>query len=176
MSFLIGGALIYLVGTAMVLFAAFGVSTLWGVLVLLVPPLQCVFALLHWNKAWDALLMQVFGLGMVLAFFAQGGGFDEYSMRQSLAQVQQQLSRQLQSPSSGGTVTVQGDQAAQEAPVIDTTPVEVTSEQTATAPTTVTATPSKAVDDKPIFKCTDPQGNETYSTQPCKGGVVKAKP
>lgn len=172
-SFLIGGAMIFVIGTAMLWHAAFTVSRTWGWLSL-VPPLQPVFAALHWGRAWDALLMQVFGLGLVLGFFLHHGGLDAHSRQQALAGVWQQLAREMAS-ARGETVVLDEADAVQAATVEDSgPPVDLSSADVATVTTTVQGQASKAVDDRPIFKCTDPQGKETYSTEPCKGGVTPA--
>lgn len=172
---LLGGVLIFLVGSLMVLAVAFAASTLWGVLCLL-PPVQWLFALLNWNKTWDGLLMQLFGMAMALAFFAQSGeGFSMASMQQGWVQFQREHLGVV--PAAGATDGV----------VVDGQPVQaVTAETTADGnviqsvqgnaeltTVTVQAEPSKAVDDKPIYKCTDPQGNETWSAKPCKGSAGK---
>jgi hypothetical protein len=162
---LIGSASLLLLGSVMLLAAAFAASTAWGVLCLLLPPLQWVFAVLNWDKAWDGLLLQVLGIAMALAFYTQAGGMGEAQFAQAWGQFRHQ---HMLSPSSAGTV------------VIDSQTVQTLTAESATggaadiqslsgdnAAVAVVAGASKAVDDKPIFLCTDAQGKETYSTKPC---------
>lgn len=164
---LIGGLLIYLVGCVMLLVAAFSVGVVWGLLCLFLPPAQLLFIVMHWNKAWDALLMQLFGIAMVFFFFTQMGGFDQVAIQQEWVKFSRQHGIVVMTQSSSSTT------------VIESQPV-----QSVTAPSasggvqsvdgnggvvSVTGVASKAVDDKPIYKCTDKDGNETYSRKACAG-------
>jgi hypothetical protein len=165
--FLIGGVLIYLIGSLMLLVAAFGVGMGWGLLCLFFPPVQLLFMAMHWNKVWDALLMQVFGIAMVVFFIVQMGGFDRVAVQQEWVKFQRQQ----------GLIAVTQTSAT-------TTITDTQSVQAVTAPATsggmqsvgdnggvvsVTGVASKAVDDKPIYKCTDKNGVETYSRTSCAG-------
>lgn len=166
---LIGGFLIVLVGTGMLLLAAFSVSRVWGVLCLAVPPLQAIFALLHWKKSWDAVLLLVMGFGMLLVFFLQAEqGFSLASVESALVQMHRESGLAQR---DSGPVTVQ-EETVQSVTVPET--VEVGSAPGSdVASVGITAAPEKARNDKPIYKCTDPWGNETWSAEPCKGGVIK---
>lgn len=172
---LVGGALIYLVGSVMLLVAAFSVGTVWGVLCLLLPPLQLIFMLLHWNKVWDALLMQVFGIAMVFFFFSQIGGFDRVAIEQEWVKFQRQHGLVVQTSSPSGTAVI-GNQSVQTVTVPPTSGAAAGAQSGGVQSVgdnggvvSVTGVASKEVDDKPIYKCTDKDGNETYSRKPCAG-------
>lgn len=172
---LAGGVLIFLVGSVMVLAVAFGASTLWGVLCLLLPPLQWLFVLLNWGKTWDGLMLQVFGLALALAFFAQAdAGYSVVAVQDGWQQFQRQhLPAGSRSPDSAVLTDGQPVQAVTADPAIDSGVIHSVEGDTAPATVTVQAAPSKAVDDKPIYKCTDPQGKETWSAKPCQGSAAR---
>ena len=177
---LVGGILIFIVGNVMLLVPAFLASTGWGVLCLLLPPVQWLFAMLNWEKVWDALLMQLFGAVMVLAFFLNAAdGFSRVSMQQGWEQFKREQGLQVvaMQATSGGPVELQGQQVQSVTAETKENGEVIHSVEGDTAPAAVTvqAAPPKAVDDKPIYKCTDGEGKETWSTEPCKPFKVPAK-
>lgn len=177
MPLLVGGALLFVIGTLMLLAASFAVSAVWGVLCLLVLPLQWLFALLNWDKAWDGLMLQVLGLGFMAAFFMQSEhGFSVAAVQQARAQFEREYGQPGSATSGTAVIESQAVQAADaEAPVIDHS--NPTVEGNAELKTvTVQGEASKAVDDKPIYKCTDAQGKETFSAKPCAAFYVPPKP
>ncbi|HQQ64199.1 MAG TPA: hypothetical protein PLF22_11590 [Pseudomonadales bacterium] len=166
---LIGGLLIYLVGSVMLLVAAFSVSVVWGLLCLLLPPVQLLFLVMHWNKVWDALLMQVFGIAMVFFFFTQIGGFDQVAIQQEWVKFQRQHGMVVTTQSSTTTVLESQGVKTVTVPPVSGTSGGVQAVGDSGGVVSVTAAASKEVDDKPIYKCTDKDGNETYSRKACAG-------
>lgn len=169
---LVGGALVLLIGTLMTGAAAFAVSPAWGVLCLF-PPLQVPFALMNLQKSWDGLLLQGLGLAMILGFFIQAGDFGSEQVAQEWVKFQRQYG--LQGAPTTETAVV-GSQPVQGivAPTAGG-PAAIQSLEGNAASVTVVAGASKEVDDKPIYKCTDPQGNETYSRKACAGSEEQKK-
>jgi len=62
-----GGILVSLVGYVMFLVAAFGEGILWGILCFFFWPVQLLFLVTHWYNARKAFLVQVVGIGMIVA-------------------------------------------------------------------------------------------------------------
>jgi hypothetical protein len=173
---LVGGSLILLVGTLMLLVAAFITSQVWGVLCFVVPPLQWLFAAFNWEKAWDGLMMQLLGLAMVLAFFVRADqGFSLASVDEAWTQFKREQGLLPAMVAADGTVLVDG-QPVQAVSAQTTADGDVVQTVEGDAPVaTVVGKASEAVDDKPINKCTDADGNETYSRGPCPAFKVPAK-
>mgnify|MGYP001766084884 CR=1 FL=1 len=173
---LVGGSLILAIGTMMLLVAAFITSQVWGVLCFVLPPLQWLFAVFNWEKAWDGLMMQLLGLAMLLAFFVQAEqGFSAASVQLAWTQFQREQGLLPAAVAPDGTVLVDG-QAVQAVTAQTTAGGDVVQTVAGDAPVaTVVGKASEAVDDKPINKCTDAEGKETYSRGPCPAFKVPAK-
>lgn len=170
---LIAGILVALVGATLLLLQAFRASPTWGWVCVLLPPAQWLFALLHWRRAWEPLLMQVSGVAIVGMFFFQAGGFDAIVLRQVWADLQRDMGVVASSSASGTVINSSGQQVS--TVVTDDSPSAVNDGQVHQVTgnvgpsTVVVAAPEKAVDDKPIYRCIDQQGNERYSAKPCGG-------
>ena len=168
---LVGGVLISLIGFVMLVAAAFAVSTAWGVLSLL-PPLGWLFAALHWQKSWDGVMLQALGLAMTAVFWLQLQG-EGISVAEAWTKFQREQGMVV--VPTGSETTVLGDQpvqaATQEAGAVDSGVVQsVAGDEAVVA---VKGAAKVEVDDKPIHKCIDPDGKESFSRGPCPTGVKK---
>lgn len=142
---LIGGFLIFLVGSIMLGMQVAGLKTGWG----------------------HSLLIQAMGFVMMVAFFLSAGEFSWFQVKQAVSSVSGQVAKDMKPVNS--SETLQQDQGvvstSTEAPVEshavlgDEAPVAVT----------VVAAPEKAKNEKPIYKCTGQDGKETFSAKPCTG-------
>ncbi len=169
-SLFIGGILLLLIGGAMVLFAAFSVSAVWGVSCLL-PPVQWLFAAQNFGKAWDALLIQLLGLVMLAVFHFQAGGLGATEIAQAWVVFQRENGMATALPPTGTAVI--GSQDPQAAMPVDTEVMQTVGGEA--APVTVTGAARVEVDDKPINKCIDPDGNEKIMRGDCPMNVKKTK-
>lgn len=178
---LIGGILVALVGTGVLLAHAFRAGTGWGVACLLLPPAQWAFVLMNWKKTWEALLMQFMGIVLALAaVISIGGGLDSMARLQAWSELKHSFSLASQ-PTSGTTVLASGQQvssvtAPEEPDAVNDGTVTAIQGNDALVSVTVTAKPEKAVDTKPIYKCTDAAGKERFSREPCGGPQPVKKP
>ncbi len=153
---LIGGLLIFLVGSVMLGFTLSGVNVGLG----------------------HSLLIQFLGAAMVAAFFLHAGEFSLAQVKLTFATIQRQVT-QGGGPSSS-TVTLQAEQGVTAVTVGEvggtTSSPSGSSGVTAVVGndgpvTAVVAAAEKKVDEKPIYKCTDQAGKETYSSKPCAGSA-----
>ena len=141
---LIGGFLIFLVGSIMLGMQVAGLKTGWG----------------------HSLLIQSMGLVMMAAFFVHAGEFSVYQVQQVLSSIGGQVAKDIKPVNSSETLQ-------QEQGVVSTTteaPVESHAVLGDEAPVAaIVAAPEKAKNENPIYKCTGQDGKETYSTKPCTG-------
>jgi hypothetical protein len=68
------GLVLALIGSIMVLIAAFQESVVWGLGILVVPFLSLVFVFTHWEDTKKAFLLQVLGIVIFAAGIFVGGG------------------------------------------------------------------------------------------------------
>lgn len=140
---LIGGFLIFLVGSTMLGMAMAGLKTGVG----------------------HSLLIQTLGIAMMAVFFLQAGEFGLAPVQQVVATVGGQVARDLKPQNTSATLAEEKTVAATTDAPVDTH--AVIGDETPVA--AIVAAPEKAVDDKPIYKCTGQDGKETFSAKPCAG-------
>ena len=136
---LIGGFLIVLVGSVML--AVGGLRPGW----------------------WHALLLQSLGVAMMAAFFLQAGEFGMAPVQAAFAKIGGQVANDVKSQNTTTTL--------QEEKVVSTTsdaPVDAGSVVGDAAAITVTAAVEKERKAGTFYKCTDRNGKETLSADPCK--------
>lgn len=68
------GAVLALIGGIGLLIAGFRESVLWGLGMLFLPVVSLIFVLLHWREAKNPFLLQILGVGLVIASSLVGGG------------------------------------------------------------------------------------------------------
>jgi hypothetical protein len=112
---------------------------------------------------WHALLLQSLGIAMMAAFFLQAGEFGMAPVQEAFAKIGGQVANDLKPKNTTTTL--------QEEKVVSTTsdaPVDAGSVVGDAAAVTVTAAVEKEHKASTFYKCTDQNGKETLSAEPCK--------
>ena len=70
----IGGVFVILIGSIWFLIAAFKESVLWGLACLFIPLVSLFFLVIHFKEAAPPFLVQLIGVGLIVASSALKGG------------------------------------------------------------------------------------------------------